>query len=48
MINDALIELWNDVNKSNIPKNENHGRVTDMVEKIIDFNKKQKDKGLKI
>lgn len=48
VINDALIDLRNIVNKNKIPKNENHGKVTDIVEKIIDFNKKEKYKRLKI
>ena len=48
VINDALIDLRNIVNKNKIPKNEYHCKVTDIVEKIIDFNKKEKYKRLKI
>ena len=38
-INDGLIDLRSDINRKEIPENENLNKVTDIVEKILDFNK---------
>ena len=43
-----MIELRNSINSKEIPENENPKKLVNIIEKIIDFNKKQKDKGLKI
>ena len=45
-INNGLIELRNSINKKEIPENENPNKIVDTVEKILDFNKQQKAKGL--
>ena len=45
-INDALIELKKDINWKKNPKNENPNEIIDIVEKILDFNKQQKGKGI--
>ena len=42
-----MIALRNTVNKKEIPENENLGKVINIAEKILDFNKQQKGKGLK-
>ena len=47
-INNGLIKLRNSINSKEIPENENPKKVVNIIEKIIGFNKKQKDKGLKI
>ena len=47
-INGGLIDLGNDAIKKTIPENENADKVTGIVEKIIDFNKYQKGKGLRV
>ena len=47
-INNRLIELRNFINSKEFLENENPKKVVNIVEKIIDFNKKQKGKGLKI
>ena len=47
-INNGLIELSNSINSKEIPENENPEKVVNIVEKIIDFNKKQKGKGTRI
>ena len=41
-INVALIELKKDINRKNIPKNENPEKI---VKKILNFNNQQKGKG---
>ena len=41
-INDSLIELKKDINTKKIPKN----KTVDLVEKVLNFNKQQKGKGL--
>ena len=41
-INNRLIELRNSINSKEIPENENPKKVVNIVEKIIDFSKKQK------
>ena len=43
-----MIELRNFINSKEFLENENQKKVVNIVEKIIDFNKKQKGKGLKI
>ena len=43
-----MIELRNSIDRKEITKNENPKRVVNIVEKIINFNKNQRDKGLKI
>ena len=43
-----MIDLRNDINRKEIPENENPKKVADIVEKIPDFNKQQKVKGIKI
>ena len=43
-----MIDLRNDINRKDIPENENLKKVVDIVEKIIDCNKQQKGKGIKI
>ena len=47
-VNDGLIDLRNDINRKEIPENENPKKVVEIVEKIIDFNKQRKGKGIKI
>ena len=46
--NDRLIYLRNAIIKKEIPENENAIKMLDIVEKILDFNKQQKGKGIKI
>ena len=43
-----MIELRNSINSEEIPENENPKKVVNIFEKIIDFNKSQKGKELKI
>ena len=43
-----MIDLRNDINRKDIPENENLKKVVDIVEEIIDCNKQQKGKGIKI
>ena len=47
-INYALIDLKNAIIKKEIPENENPSKVVDIGEKILDFNKQQNGKGIKI
>ena len=47
-INDGLIDLRNAFNRKEIPANKNPNKILDIVEKILDFNKQQKGKGIKI
>ena len=47
-LNDTLIDLGNGVIKKEIPENENPDEVINIVEIIIDFNKLQNGKVLKI
>ena len=37
-VNDALIDLWNAVDKKEIAENENPDKGINIVEKIFDFN----------
>ena len=48
LLNDILNDLRNAVDKMEITKNENPDKGIDIDEKILDFNKHKKDKGLKI
>ena len=43
-----MITLRNSINSKEIPENENPKKIVNIVEKILDFNKQQKDKGIKI
>ena len=43
-----MIDLRNDINIKEIPESENPKKVVDIVEKILDFNKQKKGKGIKI
>ena len=45
-INDGLIDLKKADNKKQIPENENPKKVVNIVEKILNFNKRQKGKKL--
>ena len=47
-VNDGLIDLRNDINRKEIPQNENPKKVVEIVEKMVDFNKQQKGKTIKI
>ena len=47
-VNDRLIDLRNSIIKNEIPENESRNKIVDIVEKILEFNKQQKGKGLKI
>ena len=47
-INDALIDLKNDVIRKTISENENSDKAIDINKNILDFNKQQKGKGLKM
>ena len=43
-----MIDLRNAIIRKEIPENEIPNKVLNIVEKIIDFNKQQKGKGIKI
>ena len=47
-VNDALIDLKDAVNRKECPKNENPGKLIDIVQKIGEFNKPQRGRGLEI
>ena len=47
-INDSLIKLKKDINRKNVPENENSSKIVDIIEKIENLNKQQKGKGLRI
>ena len=47
-VNNALIDLRNAVSRKEIPKNENLDKVINIVEEMLNFNKQQKRKELKI
>ena len=47
-VNDGLIDIRNAIIRKEIPENENPKKVVNIVEKILDFNKQQKGKGVKI
>ena len=44
---DSINKLENAVNKKEIPGNENPNKIIDIVEKVLEFNKEQKEKSLK-
>ena len=46
LINDALIKLKKDINRKKVPKNKGPNKIVDIVEKILNFDKQQKVKGL--
>ena len=41
-----MIELKQDVNRKKVSKNENQNKIVDVVEKVLNFDKQPKDKGL--
>ena len=43
-VNDSLMELRNDANRKQNPEKENPVKIIDIVEKILEFSKQQKDK----
>ena len=43
-----MIGLKNAINKKEIPDHENPNKMVDIVEKVLDFKKQKKGKGLKI
>ena len=43
-----MIHLRNAFIRKEIPENENPNKIVNVVEKILDFNKQQKSKGIKI
>ena len=47
-VNDGLIDIRNAIIRKEIPENENPKKVVNIVKKILDFNKQQKGKGIKI
>ena len=47
-LNESLIDLSNSINSEEIPENENLKKRISIVEKILDFNKQQKGKGIEI
>ena len=47
-LNESLINLRNNTDIKEISKNENSKKVVYIVEKILDFNQRQKGKGIKI
>ena len=47
-INDGFINLRKNINRKENPGNEYPKEVVDIVKNILDFNEKQKSKGIKI
>ena len=47
-INNRSIDLRNNINRKEVPGNENPKKVADIVEKILEFNNQQKGKESKI
>ena len=47
-VNDGLIDLRNDINRKEISENEHPTKVVKIVEKIVDFNKRQNCKRIEI
>ena len=47
-VNDALIDLKNDINKKTFPENENPDKVIDIAEESFDFSYHQKGKKLEV
>ena len=48
MIINELIKLMEYIKMTEPPENKNPKKVTNIVEKILNFNEKQQDRGLKI
>ena len=47
-LQELLIDLKNSINSKNVLENENSKKRVRIVEKILDFNKQQKIKGIKM
>ena len=47
-INNGSIDLRNNINRKEVPENGNPEKIDNIVEKILDFNKQRKGKGIKI
>ena len=47
-INDIMIDLWNAIIKIEVPENENPNKIVDIAQNILDINKQQKGKGIKV
>ena len=47
-LQELLIDLKNSINSKNVLENENPKKRVRIVEKILDFNKQQKIKGIKM
>ena len=47
-LQELLIDLKNSINSKNVLENENPKKRVTIVEKILDFNKQQKIKGIKM
>ena len=47
-INDIMIDLRNTIIKIEVSENENPNKIVDIAEKILDFNKQKKGKGIKV
>ena len=47
-INNGLIDKRNDINRREISESKNPKKVVDIVEKVLEFNKQQKGKEIKI
>ena len=48
VIHDGFIDLRNTIIRKEIRENENPNKIVNIGEKMLDFNKQQKDKGIKI
>ena len=47
-INDKMIDLRNAIIKIEVPENENPNKIVDIAQNILDINKQQKGKGIKV
>ena len=47
-INDIMIDLRNAIIKIEVPENENPNKIIDIAQNILDINKQQKGKGIKV
>ena len=47
-INESLMNLRDSINSKETPQNENLKKMVNIAERIIDFHKQQKGKGIKI
>ena len=43
-----MIDLRNPITRKEIPENENPNKTVDIAEKILDFHKQQKERGIKV